>query len=144
MKATKQEQKQEAVARMEKLQLSPNVIKDFIKTGRLYYSERLNKTFNAVLYWLDNNEEWTKKVQEFEEENEAVVYHAQLTHFEFGDLLSLLFVGSEKDEWEYDRQDLENGQALAMVFNVNGSDDMNDEMGYIGIAPSMGGIARTA
>lgn len=144
MKATKQEQKQEAVARMEKLQLSPNVIKDFVKTGRLYYSERLNRTFNAVLYWLDNNEEWTKRVQEFEEKNEVVVYHAQLTHFEFGDLLSLLFVGSEKDEWGYDRQDLENGQALAMVLNVDSDDDMYDEMGYIGIAPSMGGLTRTA
>ena len=60
----KEKQKQEAIARLKMLKVMPNVVKDFEKNGRVYYSERQNKFFNAILYWLDNNEKYVEIVKE--------------------------------------------------------------------------------
>ena len=90
---------------------------------------------------------WTMKkkyveaVRKFEKEHDAVVYHAQLLHTEFGDLLSLLFVGSDKEEWQKDLDDIDSKEAFAYVINLD--DDYGSEFGYIGIEPKNGGISRT-
>ena len=136
----RQQQKQEAIKRMKMLKIMKEVIQDFKDNDKLYYSERQNSIFCATLYWLDNHPEWAGMVKEFEAETGYLVYHAQLTHTEFGDLLSLFFVG-EEDEWEYEREDLVNGQSCCKVLNL--SEPRFSEMGYIGFQPAMGGITRT-
>lgn len=137
----KEQMKQEAIKRMKQLKLMADVVNDFEKNGRVYYSERQNKFFNAVLYWLDNQKEWEEKVKKFEEEHNCLVYHCQLTHLEFGDVLSLLFVSSNEKEWPLDMEDLKNNYAFAYCLDLSGP---FSEFGTIGLKPSMGGVVRTA
>lgn len=141
MLTLKDKQKAEALQRMKMLKLLDQVQKDFRTNGRLYYSERLDKVFNAVLYWLDNQSQYVGIVERFEKEYNALVYHCQLTHTEFGDQLTILYVSANENEWENDRKDLINGYAFARVENL--LDGMYSEFGSVGIAPSMGGVLRT-
>lgn len=138
----KEKQKIEALKRMEMLQLMPNVIKDFEKKDKVYYSERQNAIFNAILYWLDNEKEYVDLVDKFEKEHNCLVYHCQLTHMEFGDLLSLLYVSENEEEWEQDTNDIREGYAFSYVVNLDCHSD--SEFGTIGIKPSQGGVLRTA
>lgn len=138
----KEKQKMEAIKRLQMLKVMPNVIKDFEKNGRVYYSERQNKIFNAILYWLDNEEKFVKIVKEKEKKHDILVYHCQLTHTEFGDLLSLLYVSADEDNWEYERQDIQNGITYCYVANLDCEYD--SDWGTIGITPSQGGVLRTA
>lgn len=110
------------------------------KSKRLYYSERANKTFQAVLYGL--KPEWEGLVKEFEEKHNAYVFHAQLTHTGFGDLLSLLYLSRDPEELKLNVRDYLSQQVLSYVVNL--SDPDLSEFGYIGIGPAMGGIKRTA
>lgn len=137
----REKQKQEAIKRMEMLHIMKEVIEDFKKNDKVYYSERQNSFFNATLYWLDNNPEWAKQVKEFENKNGVLVYHCQLTHTEMGDLLSLLYVAKDEDEWSRERKDIEDREVFVKVLNLD--DDFCSDYGYIGIQPSMGGITRT-
>lgn len=137
----REKQKQQAVLRMRKLKLSKNVIDDFIENGTIYYSERQNAFFDGILYWLKNENHFVKIVKDFESRAGSLVYHAQLLHTEFGDLLTLLYVSKHESEWEQDIKDLSNEQALAYVRNVN--DDLSSEFGYVGIKPKNGGVSRT-
>lgn len=138
----RQKQKQEALERMKLLQIMPQVRNDFKNNDRLYYSERLNAIFNATLYWVDNKPEFVNLIKEFENKYNALVYHAQLTHLEFGDCLALLYVSNQEEEWSQDKRDILEGYAFSFVKNL--SDEMFDDFGTIGIKPSMGGVVRTA
>lgn len=141
MDELKTKQKQEALKRMRMLQIMPQVIKDFEKNNRVYYSERLNSMFPATLYWLDNHKEYVDLVNEFEKEHNALVYHAQLTHTNFGDLLSLFYVSKDEEYWSLDRKDIINGQVYSRVLNIQ--DDFLSDFGTIGIKSAMGGVVRT-
>lgn len=141
-KTLKEKQKIEALKRMRMLQLMPQVIKDFEKNNKVYYSERQNAFFNAILYWVDNEKKYVDIVNKFEKEHNALVYHCQLTHMEFGDLLSLLYVSEHESEWEQDTNDIREGYAFAYVVNLD-CEAFND-FGTIGIRPSQGGVLRTA
>lgn len=140
----KEKQKQEAIKRMKHLQIMDNVIKDFKNKGIIYYSERINSMFPATLYWLTNNPEWVKMVKEFEEINGALVYHAQLTHTKMGDLLSLMYVSKNEEDWKEDHELLinEDGMMYSMVYNLD--DDMLSDMGIVQMKPAMGGVVRIA
>lgn len=142
MESLKKRQKQECLKRMRMLKLMDNVVKEFEETGKLYYSERLNQMFNAVLYWVDNNKEWVNLIEEFERKWNFMVYHCQLTHTTFGDILSLLYVTKDEEEWEQDRQDIKDGIVYAKCINL--SDETMSDYGYIGIKSSMGGIVRVS
>ena len=132
---------QEAVKRMKRLNMMPKIIKEFEK-GVINYSEYLNSVCNAVLYWVSNDEELEGKIEEFEKENDAIVYHVQLSHTEIGDMYSFLYVSRKyEEEWEYDMEDLKQGQCLAYVWNRTCPDC--SEFGTIGVCPSMGGVVRT-
>lgn len=133
-------QKAEALARMQMLHMMGNVRNAFRK-GKLYYSERQNAYFNAVLYFVDNNPEWAAKISEIEKSKGILVYHAQLTHTTIGDMLTLLYVSGQELEWESDRNALAKAQTCAYVMNLDAPDC--SEFGWVGIKPSMGGVVRT-
>lgn len=136
-----EEQKTEALERMKTLKIMGNVCNDFRQSGRVYYSERQNAIFDGVLYWLDNEEEYIKIKNDFEKEYGALVYHAQLTHTNLGDLLAFLYVSKTKREWKDDNALLKQGEAYAYVYNL--SDPYSSEIGLIGVAPKNGGVTRT-
>ncbi len=134
MKPTKEEQRKECLTRMKLSGLCREVIEDFQK-GQLYKTERL-----GILYYLNNNE--MAVVKDFEEKNNAVVYHILHSNTEFGELLAILYVSQYKEEWEMDRADLQEGIALSFVYNVDCPD--YSEFGSIGFARRFGGLIRTA
>lgn len=137
----KDKQIEEGWERLKMLGVEGYVSKDFKVSHKVYYSERQNNFFCAVLYWLDNNEKWLDLVNKFEEKTNNLVYHAQFTRTSYGDMLSLFFVSSEEEEWEQEREDLKNKEIYAYVINLDEPDF--SEYGLIGIESKMGGVVRT-
>ena len=131
----KTKQRTEALKRMELLKLHENVIDDFKEIALLNQSE-----LGGILYWVEG--EMEKKIREWEEKTGNLVYHVIHDYTEFGELLSLLYVSTYEDEWETDREDIQDGYALAYVMNL--TDDWCSEYGSIGIRPQWGGVVRTA
>lgn len=127
-------QKREAIERMQLLQIYKNTIKEFDEENIV------NKSESGFLYWLTDEEK--EYVTEFENEYNALVYHVIKNYTQFGTLLTFLYVSDSKDEWEYDRDDLQNGYACAYVKNLN--DETCSEFGSVCIKPQFGGLIRTA
>ena len=146
--ATREEMIEEAIQRLEMLDLHEAVLRLFKKNHQLFYSERcglklLGKTMPVgVLYWIDNKKEFSQMVKAFEEKSGGVVYHATYEELEFGRCLDLFFVSPYKDEWERDRIELENGYSCAYVKNLD--DDFCSEYGMIRFQECGGGLIRTA
>ena len=131
-----EEKKTEALKRMKLMGLMPGVIDEFKRFGDVNYSEG-----DGYLYWLSNNPEWEKFVKEFEEKHNALVYHAEVSRLEFGDCLSLFYVGEHKEEWARDQEDLKDGYAVCYVWNID--DHTCSEFGTITFKKVNGGVKRT-
>lgn len=142
----KQLQKDEALNRLRILQMKygllENVIKEFQAEDTIYYSKYINKNLQGILYWITNEEEYVNAIKEFEEKNQAKVYHAILCPMEYGRILSVLYVSQHQDEWKMDRDDLNDGIPLAYCINLD--DDTTSEFGTIQITKANGGISRIA
>lgn len=91
---------EEAVGRMCRLGMMPQVITKFRKQGTVLKSETA-----GILY--DLNDEEKKAVADWEEESGGIVYAAILSNMVFGRCLALLYVSAEDEEWELDREELE-------------------------------------
>lgn len=131
----KEMQKSEAIARMKQLNLHKNVIREFEDENILNVSE-----YTGFLYWL--TDEQKEYVRAFEEEHDALVYHLIYNTTEFGRLLTFLYVSHYEDEWQDDRNDLENGYTLAYVKNLD--DECCSEFGSVMFRPQYGGLVRIA
>ena len=129
----KDAQRKEALERMVMLKMSRQCINAF-KRGEVWESEGI-----GALY--DCNDEENKMIKDFEEKHNAVVYHMIHNIFEFGECYSMLYVSQDKDEWQSDRYDIEDGYAMAYVYNKDCPEF--SEFGSIGIRPSIGGLVRT-
>lgn len=131
-----EEKKAEAVARMKALGIFPQTIKQFEKEGYVSISE---PPFGAF-YWAEGED--LRRIREFEECQNALVYVVIRAFTEFGKMDSYLFVSDYREEWESDRVGCETGEVLAYCYNH----DMPDcsEMGYIGIELTpAAGLRRT-
>ena len=134
LKTNKEMMKEEAIKRMKILQLHKNVLDDFMNENKLNNSD----SPLGSLYWLD--EEEIKIVKDFEKRHNVLVYHVIHTFSNLGETYELLFVTTEKEEWEDERNDLKNGFAFAQVIVTDY--DPNSEMGFIGVEPKNGGLIR--
>lgn len=132
--------KNEALKRMEMLKLDVTVLADFRDMNIIYYSERQNKVFDGMLYWVNDEDGWLEMIKDFESEHNVIVYHAQVTHTEIGDMLSLLFVTSHEEDWASEDKELKDGYVFAYVKNLD--DENCSEFGTIKVAPVNGGITR--
>jgi DNA-dependent RNA polymerase auxiliary subunit epsilon len=127
-------QKKEAISRMKLLKMHENAIRDFESEGKLNQSE-----CGGILYWMD--EKGKAIVKAFEQEYGGVVYHAIKSITEIGDMLTLLYVSANTEEWEQDRNDLkEDGYAIAFVENLTDPD--LSELGGVVVKPRFGGVSR--
>jgi hypothetical protein len=131
--ATKEEMKQEALERMKLWKLHENVVREFRDDGVLNYS------VGGVLYWLPD--EWKALVSNWESETGSLAYHGIFDKTEFGDLLTVLYVSQDKEEWALDRGDMDYGTQCCYVFNL--TDPGFSEYGSCGITPLIGGLLRT-
>lgn len=136
MTVSREEKKTEAIARMRAWGICPPIVKQFEKEDLV--SESAPPL--GACYWL--NEEQLARVHEFEEKNNALVYHVIHSFTNIGEMESYLFVSDYPEEWEIDRSDIKDGQQLAYVYNH----DMPDcsEFGSIGVViTGAAGLRRT-
>lgn len=142
-KKIKNLQMQEAVERLKILQqvykVHPNILNEFKQDGTVYYSERINKSYDGVLYWLNNRPEFEEAVKEIEEKHNIYIYHAILNHTEYGPWLSMLYISDTPDNWEDEKSELKSGMPYAYVYDFTG---YGSEFGLIKIAGANGGLTR--
>lgn len=103
--------RKEALKRIETLEkecgLSVNLAESF-KKGEVLYSCVTPQKWLGRMRKLSSNKKYERIVKTFEKENENyIVYHVVHSETYMGDILSILFVSDEPDEWEMER--LENG-----------------------------------
>ena len=135
---SRDEQIKEAIFRMGKLGIMTPVIKQFAEDGKIQQSERAG-IGDGIMFYLD--EEIRPKVEKFEKEHGALVYHAIMNNTEFGKMYSLLYVSKYKSEWERDNEDMNDGYIFSFVLTEG---DYSNEFGSIGVKAVNGGLARTA
>lgn len=128
-----EKKKQEAIKRMQTLKIFPQTIQQF-KGGQVSYSEPPL----GANYWLDDEQK--EIVKKFEEEHNALVYFVTRSYTEFGMLDSLLYVSDYEEEWEMDREDIQDGYALAYVYNYDIPE--YSEFGSIAVQNRFGGLVR--
>lgn len=136
MTISREEKKIEAIARMKSWGIYPPIVKQFEEDDQI--SESAPPL--GVCYWLD--EEQMTRVRDFEERNNALVYHVIHSFTNIGEMESFLYVSDYPEEWELDRTDIKDGQQRVYVFNK----DMPDcsEFGSIGVdLTGAAGLRRT-
>lgn len=69
------------------------------------------------------------------------MYYGVLSNTACGQLLTLLYVSHNEEEWEDDRKELKEGYPFVYVWN---RDDEFGEFGSVGIKMEQGGLVRTA
>ena len=123
-KELREKQKQEAIKRLEILQneymVHKNVLNEFKADETIYYSENFRGYMQGILYWLHNKDEFVKVVKEIEEKRNIFVYHCILNHYrDDGDVLTMLYVSSDEEYWENERQELKNGFPCTYVHSFS-------------------------
>ena len=134
---TREEKINEAVKRMQTLKIMPETIEQF-KEGKV------SQSIEGMMYWIDESTENNlfEQIKEFEQKNNSVVYYVITTNTVFGLLYSLLFIGDDESEWEYEREDLTDGYVFSYV--INADEPLFSEYGTIGVGQRFGGLIRNA
>ena len=131
--------KVEAINRMKELGLFAPCIKAFKDRNEVQLSEP-----TGGLYEFSSNTELTAKVQEFEKENNALVYHVIHSPMRFDgdvmDMYNFLYVSDYPEEYEMDNNDIKDGYPLAYVWNR--TVDYFSEFGGIAVKGRFGGLVR--
>ena len=129
----KKERFDEAIKRMKLLKLDKQCIEAFTK-GKVWESEGFGALYEV-------NDEEQKIIDKFEASHEGcLVYHMIHNKFEFGECYSILYVSKNKDEWQQDKEDIEDGYVFAYVENID--DPWCPEFGSIALRPQFGGLVR--
>ena len=129
----KEERFIEAIERMKLLKLDNSCIEAFAK-GKVWESEGY-----GALYEVNQKEQ--KIIDKFETNHEnCLVYHMIHNKYDFGECYSILYVSSDKEEWQRDKEDIKDGYVFAYVENID--DDWCSEFGSIAVKPSIGGLLR--
>ena len=129
----KKERFEEAIKRMKLLKLDKQCIEAFAK-GKVWESEGF-----GALYEVNDEEQFI--IDKFEAHHEGcLVYHMIHNKFEFGECYSILYVSPDTDEWQQDKEDIEDGYVFAYVENID--DDFCSEFGSIAVKSQFGGLMR--
>lgn len=132
-----EDKKVEAVKRMKMLGIFNETVRQFEKDG---YVSRSDPPVGAY-YWVEGEE--LEQLREFEKEHDCLVYTVVRAYTSIGTMDSYLFVGDNKEEWQWDREDLKEGYPFS--YTINRSDPDLSEFGYIGVKRSIAaGLTRTA
>lgn len=139
MNVSKEIKKAEAINRMKALGLFAPCIKAFKDRNEVQLSEP-----TGGLYEFSADKELTAKVAEFEEKNNALVYHVihtpAMIDGEAMDMYNFLYVSDYHEEWEMDQNDIKEGYALVYVWNK--TIDYFSEFGSIAVKEKFGGLVR--
>ena len=130
----KKEQENEILERMKLLKLDKSCIDALLKNHKIWESEGF-----GALYEI--NEEEQKIVDKFKQKHpDRYVYHMIHNKFEVGECYSILYVSSDINEWEQDKEDIKDGYVFAYVYNKDC--EWCSEFGSIAVRPSFGGLVR--
>ncbi len=110
--AEKANKKEEAIKRMKAWGLDSRMIEAFEENGTIY------QTISSLGTCFNLDEDTLKRVREFEEGADALVYHVIFNRTEFGDMESLLYV-SDIEDWELDWDDIKKSSPMSYVYNLN-------------------------
>lgn len=128
-------QRNEAIKRMKMLGMSQKVIDALKKSDQIAVSIAGNITFQI-------KDEIRDMIKQYEQKNNAYVYHCIYCETEWDDILyNLLYVCKYEDDWKYELEDLKNGIVSARV--INESVPYFSESGSIGVKPLCGALIRT-
>ena len=134
---TREMKKEEAIKRMEMLDIFPETIRQFEKENLISVSE---PPFGAF-YWADDEQK--KLIAEIEQQYHLLVYMGIMSYTEFGKMLSLLYVSDHEEEWSEDCMNLLNEEALTYTHNYDAPEC--SEFGYISFKKTKAsGLIRTA
>ena len=75
------------------------------------------------------------------EKRNIYVYKCILSHTNFGDVLDCLYVSADEQNWQYEREQLQN-DGIVDSYCINLSDSYCNEFGCIEINGVNGGLAR--
>ena len=139
MNKTNQNMFTEALKRLTDLEkqfgLRPNIYKYF-NEGKLYYSYLILGIIGCI-DTINYDARYAKIVEEFEEKYGYLVYHV----IETGNMIALLYVGCDEEEWE--TEELFDKQYLASyVYNLD--NPQLSEFGDIVVSSSDGVLVRIA
>ena len=134
MNISREEKKAEAIQRMKALGIVPGVIKEFER----YDIVEVTEPPLGGLYYL--NEDQKKMVADIENEHNCLVYLVVRSYTSIGMMDSFLIVSDYEEEWEYDREDIEND--IVFTYTHNYDEPMWSEFGSIGIKKIGGGLIR--
>lgn len=136
MKASREEKKIEALARMKLWGIYPPTIRQFKNEDLI--SESVPPV--GACFWISG--EQLARVRDFEKQHNALVYHVVHSYTNIGELESYLYVSDYPEEWRQDRKDIGYGQQLVYVLNHTMPDC--SEFGSIGVKRSpAAGLIRT-
>lgn len=135
MENIKEEIFNECLKRLEILNISKQCINAF-KNGKVWESEGIGALYEV-------NEEEQEIINDFEKEHTNYkVYHLIHSLTDFGELYNIFYVGTDKEEWEQDKEDLRENYAFVYVYNK--TDNWCSEFGTIGIRKNIGGLIRVS
>lgn len=137
MNISKIEKKQKAIEILKTLDIYKPYINGFDKSDKVCFFEQFGG------YWIDQEPELYKKLQEIEKEYNCKVYAVTHEYTDFGELYDFLIVTDYPEEW--DNLVYSNGNkhtAFAYVWNKDV--DWCSEFGNITVQSFGGGIKRIA
>lgn len=139
MNISREIKKEEAIKRMKGLWLFAPCIKAYKDRNEVQLSEP-----TGGLYEFSRDTELTEKIREFENKNNALVYHVvhSPSNFsgEFMDMYSFLFVSDYEEEWEMENEDIKDGYVFTYTWNK--TVDYFSEFGSIAVKGMFGGLVR--
>lgn len=132
-----EERKIKAIELLNKLDIYKPYIKGFEEENKVCFFERFGG------FWVDQEPEVLKKMQEIEKEYNCTVYAITHEFTDFGECYSFLIVTNHKSEWKtLVTSDGNIHYAFAYVWNVD--DEWCSEFGTVGVKSFGGGITRVA
>lgn len=141
-KVSKEEMKNEAVARMRYLHLSKRCIEAFQNADSDWMGGVWQSEGEGALYTVSDKVK--KMIDEFEKRTGSLVYHVIFTPMiicgKRMDMYSLIYVPSEKNDWKLERGDMKKGMVYAYVYNETVPEF--SEVGTIFVKPNIGGLVQ--
>ncbi len=137
MNITREEKKEKALEIMKQLNIYKPYIEGFREENTVCFFE------NFGGFWADQEPELMRKIQEFEEMHNCLVYAITHEFTEFGELYDFLIITDYTEEWNTLVTGRGN-QHSAFAYVWNKDDEWCSEFGTIGVMSFGGGIKRIA
>ena len=141
MKATREEQRAEAIRRLEKWE-TDEFLKMAFENNELAVCEVFgNRDSNEfVVLSSELEEEILQQVRDAEATYGIMAYVTIKTIAEFGIVYDILYVSENKEDWAIDAELMED--KVAMSYCINTTEPLFTEFGTIGINTTKGGLYR--